>query len=149
MSHWQKGKISLKCSLNILQRALLNIMPQWKEHLEVSKDGNLVLNSSYESPKSGYSLAVRIGDETGVRGADIGFKKEKDGSWSFSYDYLPDGLPTDVDGAVILEMSKMRARMLAKYQNLEIVKDEAEGDEHVIQYLVPVSRRNKKNTIRA
>ena len=50
--------------------------------------------------------------------------------------------------AMILEVSKMRARAIAEYQNLEIVRDEAEGEDHVIEYLVPVSRRNK-NKIRS
>ncbi len=148
MSHWQKGKISLKCSLGILQRALIGIMPRWEKHLEVSKDGVLTLNSGSQGPKNGYNIAIRMNDHLNIRGADVGFKKEKDGTWSVSYDMLPLDMQ-DINGALILEVSKMRARALANYQNLEIVRDEEEGDEHVIEYLVPVSRRNKKTAIKA
>jgi len=106
MSHWTKGKLKMKCSLAVLQRALIKVMPSWKDHIKVSESGELTAYNSYTGSSSkGYHLVVPGGDNpmggkvAGVRSApglsyaDVGFKKNKDGTWSVQIDR--GGLPYD------------------------------------------------------
>ena len=145
MSHWQKGKISLNCSIDILRKALINIMPEWEKHIKVDPSKQLTANSSYQGPLSGYSLVIPQGENTGVRGADIGFKQEQDGTWSVSFDYVPyKWKGSNIAGTVALEVSKMRVREAANYYGLEITKEQLEKEEHVINVMVPVAFRDKK-----
>ena len=120
-------------------------MPQWEKHIRVDSNKNLTAVSNYENSLSGYSIVIPKGEMTGVRGADIGFKQEENGTWSFSYDYLPSKFYGEsLGGIVTLEVAKMRARAVAEHYGLEISRDEAENDEHVIEVMVPVAYRNKR-----
>jgi len=149
MSHWHKGKISLNCSLEVLRKALINIMPEWESHIKVDPSKQLSATSKYQESLSGYSIVIRQGEDTGVYGADIGFKQEKDGSWSVSFDYLPEKWRGEtIGGLVTLEVSKMRARAVVEYFGLEICRDEDKDNEHIIEVIVPLAFRNKKKGIK-
>lgn len=41
MSAWVSAKLDLKCSLDVLRRALINLMPQWASHIQVDPSGKL------------------------------------------------------------------------------------------------------------
>lgn len=136
MSHWQHGKLSIKCELAVLRRALINIVPAWEKHIKVDESGSLVLKSGYGQPdQPGYSLLVPNGT-AGVRGADLGFKRNADGTWSIAHDYVPDQL-RNPEGQIAQEIANMKVRAIAKLKRLEIVKDTDIGNEHIIQIAVP------------
>lgn len=138
MSHWQEGKIDLNCSIEVLQRALLNIRSTWAQSIEVSAQGNLTAKSSYEvkNPKSGMHIVLRMGSG-GIRGADIGFKRNADGTWQIHHDYLPDGI-RDMQGVVKQAVATMRAKALAQIKKYDIVSDTKFGSDRIIDMAVPL-----------
>ena len=69
MSHWQTGKLQLKCSMAVLKRALLNIMPDWESHLQEDASGKLSADNQWQGAKKGFNLVVKL------RASDIGFKQ--------------------------------------------------------------------------
>ena len=86
MSHWKSGKLGLKCSLSVLKRALIQIMPQWAEYMKLSTEGDLTIRNNYTGEsKRGYHLSIAL-EAPGVSFADVGFKRESDGSWSTDID---------------------------------------------------------------
>lgn len=142
MSHWQSGKLNLVCDIDVLVRALINIAPEWAEHIKVDKTGNITLNmrsdweETYHNQKQkGFSVVIPM-NCPGVRNADIGFKQNSDGSWAITSDGGADQL-RNPEGQVSQEVANMRARAIAAMNGLQVVKDADVGDEHVIHILCP------------
>ena len=143
MSHWKTGKMKLQCSLVVLQRALINIMPGWEKHIKVDASGQLPIYSSYQgTSKKTYSLVVPKGGDTGVTGSDLGFSQSPDGSWSITHDYLPRGL-RDPEGQVLQQVATMKARAIAAMRGYIVTRDQQVGDEQVIDMLVPASEETQ------
>ena len=139
MSHWQAGKLSLKCSLSVLQRALIKIMPQWKDHIKADPGGKLVVQDMSGRTQSGYHLMVPK-TAPGSSYCDLGFKKEADGTWSILSD--PGGLPRQISnpGDTMKDtVGKMQAIAIAKLRGFTIVRDE--GDE--LDLIIPVGEEFK------
>lgn len=136
MSHWQTGKLALKCSMAVLKRALLNIMPEWAENIQEDAAGNLSADNRWQGKKKGYNLVVKL------ESSDIGFKQEADGSWTAVYDtyVLPRKMRGEggMEGEVLQEVSAMRARAIAQVNGLQIVKDSNVGNERVIEMIAPI-----------
>jgi len=94
MSHWTKGKANLTCSVDQMARALVNIMPQWRNYIKVDESGQLRIHNYYtrQGDPSPVHIMVPCDQNTkmegtpGVRYADMGLRKEEDGTWSFSID---------------------------------------------------------------
>jgi len=137
MSHWQEGKIGLNCSIQVLQRALINIRAAWAKSIEVSAEGNLTAktNSNYQAAKGGMNIVLRMGNG-GVRGADIGFKRNEDGTWQVHHDYLPEGI-NNMEGAVKQAVATMRARAIAQIKKYDLVSDSKHGTDRIIDIAVP------------
>lgn len=77
MSSWRSGRLSLKCSIDILQKALIGITPEWKDRIIVG--GDIKVNNQVCD-------LVITADSSGKwsRGSlynDVGFKKEANGQW--------------------------------------------------------------------
>ena len=141
MSHWHTGKISLKCSIGVLKRALINIVPKWEKYIKEDPSGKLVIKSGYSQPdQHGYHLSVPMSSETGVSGADLGFKLKEDGSWEITHDYLPPQLRSP-EGQLTQEVASMRTRALAEIKGLEVVRDIKQGGNTVIEILVPAGQQ--------
>ena len=45
MSSWRTGKISIECSIDIMQKILLGIAPEWESRIQVDPEGNLQANN--------------------------------------------------------------------------------------------------------
>lgn len=135
MSHWQAGKLDMSCSLAVLKRALLNIMPGWENSIQESADGKLSADNQWQGKLPGFHLVVKL------ERSDMGFKQNPDGSWEIKYDNytLPPKLKQSggPGGKVTQEIFSMRTRAIAQLQGLRIVKDADEGEDRVIQMLVP------------
>lgn len=78
MSGWRSGRLSLKCSIDILQKALIGITPEWKDRIIVGGDikvnnqvCDLVITAN-SSPKWSRGSLYN----------DVGFKKEDNGQWT-------------------------------------------------------------------
>jgi len=77
MSSWIKGKIALGCSIDILQKALIRIDEDWKNHIDVDPDGKLKIGGRNET----FHLVLR-------EGSNVGFTKLDDNTWEMvSYDF--------------------------------------------------------------
>lgn len=137
MSHWQSGKLQLKCSMAVLKRALINIIPEWEKHIQEDADGNLSLQDRAwgEKDRGGYNLIIKTDRK------DIGFKQNDDGTWTATYDayILPHKLKRNLEGELLQEISAMRAKAIAQSKGFQIVKDDNVGNERVIEMLAPIS----------
>ena len=157
MSHWRAGKLKIKCSISVLQRALLKVMPKWREYIKVDESGKLPIFNSYtRETKKGYHIVIPGGNNPmggkvpGVRAApglnyaDVGFRREEDGSWSVEID--PMGLPYEIknlEGVIGREVAAMRSRAIARAKGFSIAKDELEGNKRKIRLIVPVGEEFK------
>jgi len=145
MSEWMSVKLKLKCSLAVLRRALLNIMPQWEKHLAISETGGLTVYDMHGHPEGGFHIKIPKGTATGLNWCDLGFKLGADGVWTVLID--PGGVPrnlADIDKATLDEVGKMRARARAAMDGLSIVTDKAAGQgTYIIEMDVPVKEKYK------
>jgi hypothetical protein len=156
MSHWQKVKLNLTCSLDVLKRALGNIMPQWAEHIKVDPSGKLPIHNSHTNKtQMGFDLVVPGGNNPmgglipgvesapGVNFADIGMKRQGDGTWAIEADvsYLR-GI-TNLEGQITSEVAHMRQKALAKLKGLEIVNEDRGKDTSSITIRTPVTDQHR------
>lgn len=91
MSHWLEKKCELKCSIDVMKRALIKLNPEWERHIEVSSDNALSIDNQHtrERAKTGYTIKIKGAQAGGSKDlpyADIGLKKHGDGTWSITYD---------------------------------------------------------------
>ena len=126
MSHWQTGKLELNCSLNILRKALINIMPEWEKHIKVDEKGELQVSYHGRSVKKTYQIVVQ-GSNSRIKGlgSDIGLSRNESGSWEIGGDYSINTLKSKLTG----EVMRMRAIAIAQMRGYEIIKNENNGDE--------------------
>ena len=129
MSHWISGKLSLVCSLEQMRNALVNIMPQWERHIQVSEEGNLDINSSFANDtKGGFHIRVPETSTPGVSYCDFGMKRLKDGSWHIEYDN--GGLPKEMKKAPTVlknQIGAMRMREISKQNGIDIIEENKIG----------------------
>jgi len=145
MSHWQKSKLNLKCSLEVLKRALSHIMPEWSKHIQVDPSGQLSIYNSYDKEtRKGYQIKIPYnphGTSTGapgVRWADIGIRKNEDGTWGVDADTrFLEGL-RNLDGEIRMEVAMMKEKAKAQLKGFRIVSEDREGDVKSITMDVPV-----------
>ena len=144
MSHWQSGKLNMKCSIDVLRKALINIMPEWESHIKVSEEGKIDLYTySGESDRNGgYHVMVpgtgnpNHGKAPKVIYNDIGFKQNSDKSWDILVD--PSGLGIrDFKGTVIQEVATMRAKAIAEVKKYTIHSDVEKDGERVLTMRIP------------
>ena len=145
MSEWKEGKITTGCTLAQLKRALMNIKKDWR--IQTVEDPDAVLDSkggitamtAYHDArhphKQGQQLVLRMG-HGGVRGADIGFTKNPDGTWHIDYDNMPDGVD-NLDGAVKGAIARIRIKQAAAKKKYQEVTDTMSGEDRVMRYLAP------------
>lgn len=135
MSHWVKGKLSLACDVSVLQAALIKIMPEWANSIEIDSVATNWYDRSEKPFKAG--LVVKGGGShrndgqasaKGLRYTDLGFIQTPDGSWEVSIDPL--GLPFDKgefekEIVNVAEAEKTRKQCVKK--GFRIVEDKKEG----------------------
>jgi len=125
MSHWQEGKLNLKCTIDVLHSAIISIMPEWKKSIQISSEGNLSIHSSYaqntghNEEQTGFHIRVPENSDIGIRYCDFGAKKLADGTWRIEYD--KGGLPPkmkDAPNELKNEVGVMQARSLLRKYNI-------------------------------
>lgn len=150
MSHWQAGKLNMKCSINVLKKALINIMPEWENHIKVSEEGqiNLYTYTGNSDNSGGYHIMVpgqgnpNHAQAPKVVYNDIGFKQNADKSWDILVD--PHGLGiSDFKGTVMQEVATMRAKAIAEVKKFTIKSDSEENGERVLCMRVPEEEVSK------
>jgi len=74
--------------------------------------------------------------------ADMGFKKNPDGTWAVEVDTM--GLPReirDIEASLQDEVARMKVRALAASRGYQIVNEERAGDQTYIDMIVPVEEQ--------
>ena len=140
MSHWQEGKAELDCTLEVLRRALLNIMPHWEEYLETDPNGGIDLYTyTGQLSQRGYHLMVPGSGRPNTKGApdisynDFGLKQNEKGSWTFQID--PAGMSDpNLIGTLTQEVASMRVKAIEMARNAQAISDEMEGTDRVITF---------------
>jgi hypothetical protein len=137
MSHWQAGKLNLACEYDVLRRALINIVPEWEKNIGAfDATASQSADNRWQGAKGGFNFVIKLAS------SDMGFKQEEGGGWSLVYDnyVLPHSLrgAGGPEGAIIQEVSAMRTRAIAQVAGVEVSADEEEGDDRVIDLIVPV-----------
>jgi len=150
MSHWQAGKLNMKCSIDVLRKALINIIPEWEKHIKVSEEGkhDLYTYTGASDRNGGYHILVpgqgnpHHAQAPKVIYNDIGFKQNPDKSWDILVD--PSGLDIiDFEGTVIQEVATMRAKAIAEVKKYTIYSDVEKDGERVLIMRVPEEEVNK------
>lgn len=140
MSHWKNIEIDIECSIEVLRRILINIMPKWESFLKnpscYDPNGGLTAKSSYQAAVNGCSIVVPMGSETGVHGADIGFIQTSKNKWKMRYDYKPHAA-ADIENRIKQEYAVLHTQLEAQAKSLQIIEDEVDGNDHFIRILVP------------
>ena len=126
MSHWLQGRLdNLVCSLDKMRTAIINVMPEWEGHVEVSPEGNIeIYNNFTRETKKGYHIRVPQNQELGISYGDFALKQLGDGSWHIEYD--PGGLPQAIrnaPNALKDEIQAMRTREIASQNGIQIIED--------------------------
>jgi hypothetical protein len=151
MSHWRSGKLQLKCSLSILKRALLSIVPEWESHVIEDSEGALDLYD-YTGKKKGddYYLVIpgkgypdRV-SAPGFSYSGLGIRKQKDGTWMIDVD--PAGLSreaSNVVGRVNAFVAAEKIKKKASQNGNRLVSDITEGGKRKILMTAPVGPKYK------
>ena len=151
MSHWQSGKIKLKCSIKTLQKALIDMMEEWKNHIYVSESGDLPLYT-YQGEKDTETYNVVIPGcknpnyraAPGVVYSDIGIRKQEDGTWFVKADIS--GLPHEVrnfTGKLQASVAAIKVKQIAGSNNNKLVSDYVKDGKRYIKLITPVDEKFK------
>lgn len=163
MSAWVEGKLNLKCSLDVLKKAIINIAPEWEQHLIIDPSGNVPMyryNGERDHNGQGGNKTVHLlipgsghpnAQTPPNRGShnDWGFKREEDGTWSVTFaDY---GLKQaqDLENKIKSEVALMKAKAIAKLRGYEIISQEENEEEKYVDIRIDSSAYNQfkqKNT---
>ena len=135
MSSWQSGKLDLKCSLNILRKALIHLMPNWEEQIKVDENGGLHAQYHGGAVKPTYHLLVSGNSGVpGLQHSDIGFMKKENGTWEIGGDYSVRTLQSKITG----EVMRMRALTIARMRGYDVVRNESSDDEIITEIKVDI-----------
>ena len=148
MSKWVEGKLELKCSLNILKKAILKIMPLWEEFLQVDENGQLeIYRYNKERHEQGRKVHVLIPGGGNPkfkcpsnRGSDNdwGFLRNDDGTWSATFCDFNLQTARNLENSIKGEIAIMKAKAVARLRGHELISEESEGDEHSVTLRVDV-----------
>jgi len=137
MSHWQTGKLDLKCSLNILKKALCNVMPEWADHIQVDESCNLKAKYHGNNVAQRYQILVQgsNGKVPNLR-SDLGLSKNADGTWEIGGDYYIKSVENKLTG----EVMRMRSLAIAQMRGYEVIKNENNDNEIITEIRVDADK---------
>jgi len=142
MSHWQLGKLNLKCALSVLQHAILQVRPDWENYIKIDIEGKLeIFNTHTKEKQKGHHIVIPGGKnstKTELPFADVGFRQKKDGTWEMEADlaYMPGC--RDLKGKILREVAFLQQKSLAKNRGFEILQEKDENGKKTLILRVPV-----------
>jgi hypothetical protein len=152
MSAWVEGKIDLKCSLDVLKKAIINIMPEWEKYILTDPNGNLPMyrydgQRDYNG-KGGDNHAHLLIPGGGNPNAypstrtsdnDWGFKKSEDGKWEVIFaDYGLDRAKK-LEMEIKSEIALMKAKAISKIRGFNIISENQNENEKYIDIKIDTS----------
>lgn len=131
MSHYLEGKLQLKCSIDLLRKALINIMPEWEKHICVDAEGKIPIYGygGIKVKEKTFHLMVpgpRNPDHTAAPNntyGDLGMKREEDGSWSVMGDRAGMRDIKNLEDQLKGELLRMKAIAWAKLRGAQILRN--------------------------
>ena len=163
MSKWCKGVVQIKCSLDVLRKALIGIHPTWEKFLEVDASGNLPMYRYRPTGKgddvigNGYHLVVPGGRQGNIApngkpgipsrslNNDWGFKKVNDG-WEITYgDYGSGGageLTGNLQQSIEGRLAYMKSKITAQQMGVDNISETNNGGKTVVDF--KISKANAK-----
>jgi hypothetical protein len=150
MSAWIEGKLDLKCSIDVLRKAIVNIHPEWEEHLMVDKEGHIPMyryNGQREYNGKGGDKEVHIlipgSGHPGVtmppnRGAhnDWGFRRCENGQWECTFADFGLRQAQHLENQIKSEIALMKAKAIAKMRGFEVLAQDETDQEKFIDIRV-------------
>ena len=150
MSAWVEGKLELKCSLDILRKAIINIRPEWEGHLLVDPDGNIPMyRFNHERAYKGKGgdktvhLCIPGSGHPDIktppgRGAhnDWGFKRTPDEKWEVTFADFGLEKAKKLEAQIKGEIAIMKAKAIAIMRGFEIITQEDNNEEKSIDIRV-------------
>lgn len=153
MSAWVEGKLDLKCSIDVLRKAIIKIHPEWEHHLIVDESGNIPMyrynnERSYNGTGGNNNVHLLIpgSGHPGIatppnRNAhnDWGFRKSEDGKWEVIFaDY---GLSQAqlLENQIKSEIALMKAKAITKMRGFDILSQEENSEEKYIDIRIDAS----------
>jgi hypothetical protein len=149
--------LEMKCSLAVLRRALLNIMPEWEKYLLIDETGKLPLYryNSQVIEETGYSIIIP-GPKHHTKGGgvadfpanrhvdnDWGFTlvsgTPEEGQWKFTYADYNSQKAAALEKKVLAEVATMHTRARNELMGYQTVQDRVLGEERIIEVLVPLA----------
>ena len=136
MSAWKECKMELTCSLDVLKRAVSNLMPQWASHIRVDPSGKLDMYRWSGSREKRKDVTVNLlipgsGNPNYPtppgRGSDNdwGFAKGPDGKWIALFaDYNHD-MATKLAHSVKADVSRMKTLIAGKQRGYQATQKSA------------------------
>ena len=126
MSVWQTGKLDLKCSIGVIQKALISIMPEWKSHIVTDENGELNAKLHGNIKKQKCHVLVKADSKLKLY-SDIGLYRNSIGTWELGGDYSIELLNNQLTS----EVMRMKALAIAKLRGHEILRNESNEHESV------------------
>jgi len=153
MSKWVEGKLELKCSINILKKAILKIMPQWEAYLQIDDTGQLeIYRYNKQRHEQGGKCHVLIPGGGNPKHKcpsnrnsdnDWGFKRNDDGTWSATFCDFNLSSARNLENQMKGEIAIMKAKAISRLRGHEILSEENDGDEHSITVRVDTEEFKK------
>ena len=154
MSAFEEGKLCIKCSLDLLRRAVINIMPKWEKHIKVDPLGGLVATAwGGNIIDKKFELVVAGPKENclgapGNNGADIGMRKTPDGFWEIWADRSAIEGIRDLEEEIKGELLRMRVRAYAKAREGTVILREVNNEDEV-SLTMAISKDAAKSILKA
>jgi hypothetical protein len=151
MSHWQAGKIELKCSMELLVKALEEIKPEWKKHIHSSEQAKFKLHGwdGTVDPEK-YNIFVAGAKNPNYQSApsniygDLGLLRKSDDTWGIKGDFSGIRGVTNFEGALKASVAALKVKKIAQAtQGMQITSDTKKGKKRVIRMTVPVDQQYK------
>ncbi len=153
MSAWVEGKLELKCSLDILRKAIINIVPEWENHLIVDPEGNIPMyrynqERAYNGEGGNHKVHILIPGSghpnvptPPLRQShnDWGFKRTEDGKWEVIFADFGLKEAKKLETQIKTEVALMKAKAIAKLRGFEIISQEENSEEKYIDIRVDTS----------
>ncbi|MFA7219344.1 MAG: hypothetical protein WC119_02450 [Synergistaceae bacterium] len=153
MSAWVEGKLNLKCSLDVLRKAIINIHPEWENHLIVDQDGQIPMyryNGQREYNGKGGDKIVHLlipgsGHPNVIvppgRNAhnDWGFQRTEDGKWEVTFADFGIQQARTLENTIKSEVALMKAKAVAKMRGYEVLAQDENDEEKYIDIRVDTS----------
>jgi len=170
MSHYVKGALKVKCSIDIMRRALIAIMPSWEKHIQIDTQGRIPIydyNSQINKVQKEdgtdeivkYHLMVpspknpNYDAAPGNNWADLGLRQNPDKTWEVTGDWGGMGSTSfknteEFEIRVGAQIAKMKAEAWAKYLGSQVkTQDSADSIRIEISVSADQAKKLKKKVL--